>query len=1105
MGNEASSEGERKYQKPVKQASSPQASPEQAVEVVIATTHANDEDEEGSPYNTNNSKEEEEGPFNTSIETTTVQLFQTPTRSKSSSSWSPPSDLSQHSVESSNSMPDPASPISTASSTTQSSNANRKEKRGGFFRRRKKKQDHIDTSQTPQLSLPSPLSTTSPSMAYQGQHSSRSQEQHKSPKAEEEKKEDVVSISIMPSASYGASSINEEGTETTVDDEGSSNTEQEVPNNVVRAGGAMATSPRAPATATTPNRIAFPDLLPASSQSSLQQQDGDDAEDEQPSSPSEHYHYMQSAAGDSLQPRPRASVLSPVMEQNDAVSDSMSTSSQVVSTLLATAQATAAVTNSRSRSTTPTPMSYGNSFNNSSSKSLIVDLGDVASPVAANAAPSVEIGAGEEEEELVENTSMSPSSKSASAALSPAAASNFMYHHQQHESSSKSSSSPLSQADQDQLAPPSLSHKASPTNSLQRAQNDGRVDDSSSLTPVAAAAAAAAAEAASSPAAISSLGSTQSSSEPQQPHDQKERHTRLDSSPPRGNTTATHDASSPKASQVQRESETVHTPQVSPIATILELSGLLSPERESAEDILAAIASPPQQPQLYSQTAPVSSKSSPAESSLSQSPGSAPARQQGVTPLATAANGSSREEAATTTTTVVPSSIELKQQQQEKQQLHRESLPKQKAQQAREDSGPPKNITAPALDPSPVASPREGNQRKSFHASPTSNSEEFSEENDSDTENVNTRMPTATPNAPAAGLSAPSHSSSAALALATASMANSKAIRTKTTADIIRSDMWSPDLATVLSALKHITMEAASDKARSLIARTGGVLAVVRAMETHSSNSQIQVAGCQALEKLALDSDNEVAIEQVGGVETILAAMMGHFKDAAVQEAAWAALWNLTCTNATKDMTLDTEGGMAAIVAAMKEHMECPAVQKNACGALANLCQNNLKRMEAFAKANGFSVIATALQRYWNSDAEVRAEACFAMTALCEGSANQLHASRTTTLATVPHSSTTAAVSTPLAHTALFHAHSAPAAVPSSNGSVASANRGYLPQRFTGGPGGGAVVPPSVLNTSNLRPQLHYSTSNLSNRGGMDSDLHSLASLSYFEEEVFDD
>lgn len=200
--------------------------------------------------------------------------------------------------------------------------------------------------------------------------------------------------------------------------------------------------------------------------------------------------------------------------------------------------------------------------------------------------------------------------------------------------------------------------------------------------------------------------------------------------------------------------------------------------------------------------------------------------------------------------------------------------------------------------------------------------------------------------------------------------------------EIVTKDLWSRDAAVVENALHVLTIDAFYDeRARDSIARTGGILAIVRAMETHNENTCVQVAACQALEKLALNEQNELAINDVGGVEAILGAMMGHFDCSNVQEAAWAALWNLSCGNAGNDMTIDSAGGIAAIVSAMKRHVHVASVQKNACGALANLCLDNESRLQALADADGFVAIATALQRHW-SHPEVRKEAGHALARL---------------------------------------------------------------------------------------------------------------------------
>ena len=172
-------------------------------------------------------------------------------------------------------------------------------------------------------------------------------------------------------------------------------------------------------------------------------------------------------------------------------------------------------------------------------------------------------------------------------------------------------------------------------------------------------------------------------------------------------------------------------------------------------------------------------------------------------------------------------------------------------------------------------------------------------------------------------------------------------------------------------------------KHRATIARTGGLLAIVQTMERFTDNADIQVSACRALEKLALDGENETAIADVGGVEAILAAMMANFINESVHEAAWGALMNLSCHNADSVMTVDTAGGMEAIIAAMKHHVDNPLIQRNACGTLANLCISNENRRAALAKAGGFVAISAALQRHWN-DSDVKDEASSALTALLE-------------------------------------------------------------------------------------------------------------------------
>merc|ERR1711939_1207130 len=112
----------------------------------------------------------------------------------------------------------------------------------------------------------------------------------------------------------------------------------------------------------------------------------------------------------------------------------------------------------------------------------------------------------------------------------------------------------------------------------------------------------------------------------------------------------------------------------------------------------------------------------------------------------------------------------------------------------------------------------------------------------------------------------------------------------------------------------------------------------------------IQVAACQALEKLALDHENEVAISEVGGLEAVIDSMMANFEDEKVHEAGWSALWNMTCQ--CSDPSIDMSEALQALTSCMVQHAQQPSVQRNACGTLANLCQPP-ERLDALRKAGG--------------------------------------------------------------------------------------------------------------------------------------------------------
>ena len=203
--------------------------------------------------------------------------------------------------------------------------------------------------------------------------------------------------------------------------------------------------------------------------------------------------------------------------------------------------------------------------------------------------------------------------------------------------------------------------------------------------------------------------------------------------------------------------------------------------------------------------------------------------------------------------------------------------------------------------------------------------------------------------------------------------------------DLLREDLRSPEKSVIERALQQITIDCFYDhSARSLIARSGGLLSIISTMEDHPENWQIQVAGCQALEKLALDEENEQAVSELGGIDCILNGMMRHFDNARVQEAAWSALQNLTCSNSLNETTFDTtDGGMATLVGAFAHYADNSDVAMHASATLANLCIPSASRTEQLVAADGVVLLARALQKHW-ADEDVRVEISHSLERLCD-------------------------------------------------------------------------------------------------------------------------
>jgi hypothetical protein len=186
--------------------------------------------------------------------------------------------------------------------------------------------------------------------------------------------------------------------------------------------------------------------------------------------------------------------------------------------------------------------------------------------------------------------------------------------------------------------------------------------------------------------------------------------------------------------------------------------------------------------------------------------------------------------------------------------------------------------------------------------------------------------------------------------------------------EILLKEIWSQDASVVQASLEHIGNEAAlGSQNRDAIAQCGGVLAIVRAIQSTRGHAHIQMAGCTALAIMALDPDTQVAIGDVGGISVIVVTMREHVDNVGVQHTACAALVNIS---RHRGITDNADGAVQALCTAMTRHAGNMEIQANAFGALANLCMDNKKRLNELAQAGGLGAMTMALQKPWRSKSE---------------------------------------------------------------------------------------------------------------------------------------
>eukprot|EP00977_Amphora_coffeiformis_P014896 scaffold4244_cov167-Amphora_coffeaeformis.AAC.9 len=182
---------------------------------------------------------------------------------------------------------------------------------------------------------------------------------------------------------------------------------------------------------------------------------------------------------------------------------------------------------------------------------------------------------------------------------------------------------------------------------------------------------------------------------------------------------------------------------------------------------------------------------------------------------------------------------------------------------------------------------------------------------------------------------------------------------------ILNENIFSKDLSVVEGALRTLTRKADDDlEYRAHIVRSGGILAVVRAMQQNVYQASVQMLACETLQKIATDKENRVAVGEVGGVEAVVGAMAEHMDEEVVAESTCEALWVLTSNCPQNQLSIET-AALDVIVSCMRRYAKNPTIQEKAFQTLANLCLEHEEKLVALSQMGGFVVMSTALVLHW--------------------------------------------------------------------------------------------------------------------------------------------
>ena len=185
--------------------------------------------------------------------------------------------------------------------------------------------------------------------------------------------------------------------------------------------------------------------------------------------------------------------------------------------------------------------------------------------------------------------------------------------------------------------------------------------------------------------------------------------------------------------------------------------------------------------------------------------------------------------------------------------------------------------------------------------------------------------------------------------------------------------------------------EQLADIPPEMVAKVGGVEAIIEAMRVHVADALVQEQGCWALLALSDNYDRQNTIIAGGGVEAIIRAMDTYPGLETLQQHACAALNNLCVLVEGLERTVKA-GGLPVLVAAMRVLAADPVVQHYGCWALLKIASVPSFRVCA-ADAGAIEAVARAMSTH-STNAELQSHGIWALLKIAVRSQDKVRVAR---------------------------------------------------------------------------------------------------------------